>query len=133
MRQGGSIRVLAVVVLLLAATVALGAQERVGKIVQIDGYAEIDAFGNDRFIRATVDDVLYNRSVIRTEYEAWVTVEVEGKSFDLAPRSTTRVEALLPTYDPSPVSDGLRNELRAITQKAAQSFGMDELPPLPEA
>ena len=48
-------------------------------------------------------------------------------------RAKDRVEALLPTYDPSPVSDGLRNELRAITQKAAQSFGMDELPPLPEA
>ena len=30
------------------------------------------------------------------------------------------------------MADDLRRELRAITLKAAQTFGMDELPPLPE-
>jgi len=48
-------------------------------------------------------------------------------------RAQDRVAALLATYEPSPVSDDLRSELRTITQKAAESFGMDELPPLPKA
>jgi len=47
-------------------------------------------------------------------------------------RAQDRVGALLATYEPSPISDDLRDELRAITLKAAQRFGMDELPPLPE-
>jgi hypothetical protein len=42
------------------------------------------------------------------------------------------VNELLATYQPSPISDELRTELRAITTKAARQFGMDELPPLPE-
>jgi len=47
-------------------------------------------------------------------------------------RAQDRVGALLATYEPSPISDDLRGELRAITLEAAQRFGMDELPPLPE-
>jgi trimethylamine--corrinoid protein Co-methyltransferase len=47
-------------------------------------------------------------------------------------RAKDRVGALLATYEPSPISDELRDELRAITLEAAQRFGMDELPPLPE-
>ncbi len=48
-------------------------------------------------------------------------------------RAKDRVDELLPTYKPSPISDELRAELRDITTKAAQRFGMDELPPLPTA
>jgi trimethylamine--corrinoid protein Co-methyltransferase len=47
-------------------------------------------------------------------------------------RAQNRVAALLDTYGPPPIADGVRSELRAITLKAAQTFGMDELPPLPE-
>ena len=47
-------------------------------------------------------------------------------------RAADRVPELLATYQPSPISDELRAELRAIATKAAQQFGMDELPPLPE-
>ena len=46
-------------------------------------------------------------------------------------RAKDRVEELLATYQPSPISDELRAELRDITSHAAQRFGMDELPPLP--
>ncbi len=48
-------------------------------------------------------------------------------------RAHDRVEKLLAEYEPPPMDDGLREELRAITLSAAQRFGMDELPPLPEA
>ena len=47
-------------------------------------------------------------------------------------RAKDRMDALLATYEPSPISDDLRSELRATTLEAAQRFGMDELPPLPE-
>jgi len=46
-------------------------------------------------------------------------------------RAQDRVEALLGTYQPSPISDELRAELRSIATSAANKFGMDELPPLP--
>ncbi|MGD9049499.1 MAG: trimethylamine methyltransferase family protein [Anaerolineae bacterium] len=47
-------------------------------------------------------------------------------------RAQDRVVALLDTYKSSPIADDLRSELRALTLKAAQTFGMDELPPLPK-
>jgi len=47
-------------------------------------------------------------------------------------RASDRVDQLLKNYQPGPVSDKLAAELRRITTEAAQKFGMDELPPLPE-
>jgi trimethylamine--corrinoid protein Co-methyltransferase len=47
-------------------------------------------------------------------------------------RAQDRLAALLDTYEPPSISDALRSELRAITLTAAQTFGMDELPPLPD-
>jgi trimethylamine:corrinoid methyltransferase-like protein len=47
-------------------------------------------------------------------------------------RAQDRVETLVATYEPSPIADDLRSELRAMTLQAAQTFGMDELPPLTE-
>ena len=46
-------------------------------------------------------------------------------------RAQDRVEELLTTYEPFALSKPVRRELRAITSKAAQRFGMDELPALP--
>ncbi len=46
-------------------------------------------------------------------------------------RAQDRVNELLTTYQPSPISDELRTELRDIATKTAQKFGMDKLPPLP--
>jgi len=48
-------------------------------------------------------------------------------------RARDRVGELLTGYQPSPISDDVRSELRAITLTAARTFGMDELPPLPES
>jgi trimethylamine--corrinoid protein Co-methyltransferase len=47
-------------------------------------------------------------------------------------RAHDRVGELLVAYGDSSISEELRSELRAITLKAAQAFGLDELPPLPE-
>ncbi len=47
-------------------------------------------------------------------------------------RAQDRVSELLASYQPSPISDQLRTELRDIATQAARRFGMDELPPLPQ-
>jgi trimethylamine--corrinoid protein Co-methyltransferase len=47
-------------------------------------------------------------------------------------RAKDRVNELLASYQPPSITDELRTELRDIATKAAQRFGMDELPPLPE-
>ena len=46
-------------------------------------------------------------------------------------RAGERVDRLLASYEPSPISTKLRHELREIATKAAQKAGMDKLPPLP--
>ncbi|MGD2105421.1 MAG: trimethylamine methyltransferase family protein [Anaerolineae bacterium] len=47
-------------------------------------------------------------------------------------RARERANELLASYEPSSISEDLCSELRAITLSAAQTFGMDELPPLPQ-
>jgi trimethylamine--corrinoid protein Co-methyltransferase len=64
----------------------------------------------------------------RGSLEAW---KKKGKKTTWD-RAQDRVIALLDTYESPPIADDLRRELRALTLKAAQTFGMDELPPLPQ-
>jgi trimethylamine--corrinoid protein Co-methyltransferase len=49
-----------------------------------------------------------------------------------AERAVDRVGALIASYQQVPVAQELRVELRAIATRAAQSFGMAALPPLPD-
>jgi trimethylamine:corrinoid methyltransferase-like protein len=46
-------------------------------------------------------------------------------------RAKDRVETLLTNYQPSPLSDEIKKELRDITTKAAIKTGMEVLPDLP--
>jgi trimethylamine--corrinoid protein Co-methyltransferase len=46
-------------------------------------------------------------------------------------RASDRVDRVLASFEPSPISSELRDELRNIATKAAKKFGMDKLPPLP--
>lgn len=64
--------------------------------------------------------------VDRSSVEEW---EREGAR-NMFERARDRVDELVKTYEPSPVSKEVRKELRSITSKAAKKFGMDELPPL---
>ncbi len=65
----------------------------------------------------------------RGSYDAWK----EAGAKTTFERASMRVEELLASYQPSSISKELRSELRGITTKAAQTFGMDELPTLPDA
>ena len=84
--------VLIVIIALLAAG-AIHAQEVVGRIESIDGFAEIDAFGSGSYIRAREGDRLYARSVIRTDLDTWVEIEVGGATYSIASLSETSVSS----------------------------------------
>jgi trimethylamine--corrinoid protein Co-methyltransferase len=63
----------------------------------------------------------------RGSHDAW---QAQG-SLSAAQRAGARVEKLLLTYCPPPLSMELRAELRRIAASAAHRFGMQALPPLP--
>jgi trimethylamine--corrinoid protein Co-methyltransferase len=68
-----------------------------------------------------------SKVIDRSSYDAWK--RRGGKSaFD---RSSERVDRLLGDFKAPPLTSELKDELRRITTKAAQNFGMAELPPIP--
>ncbi|MFC1936569.1 trimethylamine methyltransferase family protein, partial [Chloroflexota bacterium] len=62
----------------------------------------------------------------RDTMEAW---EKKG-SKSTWDRAKERVDSLLTQYQPSSMSDEVKKELRNITTKAANKFGMERLPDL---
>jgi trimethylamine--corrinoid protein Co-methyltransferase len=64
----------------------------------------------------------------RDSLEAW---EKKG-SKSARDRAKERVDELLANYQPSPMPDEVKKELRNITTKAANYVGMEKLPALPE-
>ena len=80
----------------------------------------LEWFGEEQYIPSAVID--------RGSLEAWK----KGGRKTAWERARDRVNSLLEVYELSPMSDDLRGELRAITLGAAETFGMDELPPLPD-
>lgn len=65
----------------------------------------------------------------RGSWESWRT---DG-SKDSTQRAADRVEELLAGYQPPERPESLKVELRKIATTRARQFGMEELPPLPEA
>lgn len=55
----------------------------------------------------------------------------EQGAFTAWDRAVQRVDNLLEAWDAPPLDRKLAGELRKITSRAAKSFGMDQLPPLP--
>jgi trimethylamine--corrinoid protein Co-methyltransferase len=65
----------------------------------------------------------------RGSLDAW---EKKG-ALSTLDRARARVDELVSKYEPAPVPGELRTELRRIATATARQFGMDSLPPLPEA
>jgi trimethylamine:corrinoid methyltransferase-like protein len=63
----------------------------------------------------------------RASFEGWKS-RGEKSTFE---RARDRVAKLITEYQPTKITEELRKELRAITLRSAQSFGMQSLPPLP--
>jgi len=64
----------------------------------------------------------------RASFEGWKS-RGEKSTFE---RARDRVERLISGYQPTNITKDLRKELRTITLRSAQSFGMQSLPPLPD-
>jgi trimethylamine--corrinoid protein Co-methyltransferase len=64
----------------------------------------------------------------RGSYDAW---QQKGAK-SVVDRAAERVNALLDAYKQPQMADDLRSELKNITLRSAKSFGMQELPGLPE-
>jgi len=62
----------------------------------------------------------------RSSMESWQ----KGGSKTIVDRAADKVEKLLKLYHLPSMNEAVRNELRTITTRAAQKFGMDQLPPL---
>ena len=74
------------------------------------------------------ESYLPSEVIDRGSYDAW---QKSGEK-DTFRRASQRVDELLKTSPPSPLSPELRQELRSIATRAASRFGMAALPPLPE-
>jgi len=74
------------------------------------------------------EQYLPSEVIDRASFEGWKS-RGEKSTFE---RARDRAEKLITTYQPTQITDELRQELRAITLRAAQTFGMQSLPPLPQ-
>lgn len=63
----------------------------------------------------------------RASFEGWKS-RGEKSTYE---RARDRVEKLIPTYQPNNVTEEQRRELREVTLRAANKFGMESLPALP--
>ncbi len=89
-----------------------------------------DYLADPHTVRWFKQELYLPSSVIdRSAHDTWV----EAGSKTALERASDRVAELLKTYEPSPISEDLRGELRSIASKAAKKFGMDHLPSLPDA
>ena len=76
---------------------ALGAQQAIGVIDETDNIVQLDAFGTGRFVRALKGDVLYEQSVISTDYESWAFITIDGNPHIIGPNSETPVRSFQST------------------------------------
>jgi len=74
------------------------------------------------------EQYLPSEVIDRASFEGWKS-RGEKSTFE---RARERAEKLIATYQPNQITEALRQELRAITLRAAQTFGMQSLPPLPK-
>ena len=64
----------------------------------------------------------------RGAYMTWI----DNGANTIYDRAKSRVDEIIAQYEPPDISKELKQELRSITQSAANSFGMEKLPSLPE-
>ena len=105
---------------LLCFTSSVFAQDSVGRLSDIEGSVQIDAFGNNRFISAVIGDVLYDSTVLRTDLNSWAIIEIHGDEFKIPPRSLSQIAS---------VSNVKRNSGRGFFGKLIQGIAQSLKPP----
>jgi len=52
---------------------------------------EIDAFGQDDFVGVRIPEVIYQESIVRTDYESWAHLIIDGEQYTIGPNSETPI------------------------------------------
>ncbi len=102
--------------------IALGVMRRLGhKADYLSDVHTLKWFAREQYMPSEVID--------RGSFDAWIR-DGARSSFE---RAKDRVDSLLGDYQPGPLSEKMKAELRQIATSAAQRHGMPELPPLPKS
>ena len=104
--------------LVLPASVVF-AQSPVGSITRTVLDVEIDAFGTGEFILAVDGEPVYPETVIRTGYDSWAYLKIEGESHTVAPLSVTPVDSFLQARRRSRGRGFFGNLIRELTRSLA--------------
>jgi len=89
------LRAIAVAIALSVVSTAAIAQTPIGSIEKLFGVVDIDAFGVGEFVDAVVPEAVYEASVVRTGYESWAYVTIDGEEHTIGPNSTTPVSTFV--------------------------------------
>ncbi|MEE8441300.1 MAG: hypothetical protein V3S41_06230 [Spirochaetia bacterium] len=88
-------RAISVAIVLIVVSVAALAQAPIGSIEAMFGFVEIDAFGVGEFVDALAPEAVYEASVVRTDYESWAYITIDGEEHTVGPNSTTPVSTFI--------------------------------------
>ncbi|MBU8912650.1 MAG: hypothetical protein KOO61_01415, partial [Spirochaetales bacterium] len=81
--------------ILVVISSAAVAQTPIGSIGKIFEFVEIDAFGVGDFVEVVVPEAVYETSVVRTDYESWAYITIDGEEHTVGPNSTTPISAFV--------------------------------------
>ena len=118
------LRVVVVAVVALTVHGVAVAQQPVGRLTDIVGPVEIDAFGTGRFIRAQTNDALYRESVVRTGSGGRAIARIGDVAHPIAESTTVAVSSLVAAERPAGrgfvrrIVDGIANALGPPRQEA---------------
>jgi len=88
-------RSIALAGVLVVVSAAALAQSPIGSIEELFGFVEIDAFGVGDFVDAVAPEAVYESSVVRTEYESWAYITIDGEDHTVGPNSITPVSTFI--------------------------------------
>ncbi len=71
------------------------AQSPIGSIEKLYGFVEIDAFGVGEFVHAVIPEAVYQASIVKTDYESWAYVTIDGEEHTIGPNSTTPISTFV--------------------------------------
>ena len=117
-------RRIAVIALVVIAVHGVAAQQPVGRLTDVVGPVEIDAFATGRFIRAQENDALYRESVVRTRTGGRAVARIGDAVHPIAESTTISVATFVAAERPTGrgfvrrIVDGIANALGPPRQDA---------------
>ena len=112
-------RVFALACILVGISAAAIAQSPIGSIHEMYGFVEIDAFGVGEFVESSIPETVYEASVVRTDYESWAYLTIDGRDFTIGPNSTTPVSTFVSERRRGKTEGFFARVLRELTRSLA--------------